>query len=331
MDTTGSWSTYYYNNVSAIPPYVSTPANRFVYVKQNYVQPQPILPPTQKPTGNKVHINPNFNKKVFVNPNFQGNSAPTPVIPNKIHINPNLQNIKLSILKSKPQATIDNGGRTTKIHVNPNILKTVPIPLENKATNEFCRLNKVVYSSRTKLIRKPERKRSVSNSRKKRLSICSKYKIVKSSLQKKKKLSNSLLNTTLITPSKYKLRRLKTIKVKSSPKVLKRKNKYKLDNRISNKAENTNVSTPKQLNTGYLTKNKRTSLLKIGEVFYKKSVYTLKRASDAKKARSLNISKGSQRTISTSKYKLVRKKSDGKNSPQNNQLQRRNNSKMTLR
>jgi hypothetical protein len=138
-----------------LPPSLpSTHTNRFIYVKHNFVNPNP------NPTP-RVLINPHFKKKVYLNPQFNQNAP-------KIHVNP-AQN---GLPSAKP-----------KIHVNPNVLKNFatsvkkvpkiePKPVsESKATT--------VISTRNKLVRIPydPANRVV---RKRLNSLHTKYKIVRS-------------------------------------------------------------------------------------------------------------------------------------------------------
>ncbi|XP_044252593.1 zinc finger CCCH domain-containing protein 3 isoform X2 [Tribolium madens] len=116
--------------------------NRFIYVKHNFVAPNP---------APKVLVNPHFKKKVYVNPQFKPpqNPVPTPSAKPKIHINPNV---------------LKNFAKTVNT-VPRKVSKVVETP---KSTT--------VISTRNKLIRIPCNSPEV---RKRRNSLHTKYKIVR--------------------------------------------------------------------------------------------------------------------------------------------------------
>jgi hypothetical protein len=129
------------------PSLPSTSTNRFIYVKHNFVNPNP------NPTV-RVLVNPHFKKKVYVNPQFTGNVC-------QIHVNP-AQNAK------------------PKIHVNPNVLKNFATSVKSVPKVEPVLESKstTVISTRNKLVRVPYNPadRVV---RKRRSSVHTKYKIVR--------------------------------------------------------------------------------------------------------------------------------------------------------
>lgn len=312
MNIIGTWSFQYTGCV--LPP--MPPPNRFVYVKQNFVQAMPL----QESLNTKVHINPNFNKKVFVNPNFQGNMVQSSVTP-KIHVNPHSQNIQFK----KNMSNVEKDDHRKQIHINPNILRTIPIPVKEKKQTNVS--NKIVYSSKTKLIRKPEKSPGApSNQKARRKSVCSKYKIVKSHLLKKMLTTDIKNKTKLISPMKYRLLKMKS--------TLKKNNLYKLDNRLSNKTAGSQkiCDQAKRNSRVCLKKYKTPSLLKIDNIIYRKSLHSLRRTPDIKKVRSSNNSlKIQTKTICKSRYKFSRKKSTSRNSTPNTALLKKSNSKTKLR
>jgi hypothetical protein len=129
------------------PSLPSTSTNRFIYVKHNFVNPNP------NPTV-RVLVNPHFKKKVYVNPQFTGNVS-------KTHVNP--------AHNAKP-----------KIHVNPNVLKNFATSVKSVPKVEPVLESKstTVISTRNKLVRVPYNPadRVV---RKRRSSVHTKYKIVR--------------------------------------------------------------------------------------------------------------------------------------------------------
>lgn len=309
MHITGSWPSQYTG-------YVVPPPNRFVYVKQNFVQGLP----QQESSNPKVHVNPNFNKKVFVNPNFQRNVGQS-TVNTKIHVNPHSQNIQID----KNMLSLENSDYTKKIHVNPNILRSIPIPVEDK--KQINSSNKIVYSSRTKLIRNSDKSPGTSSTQKtRRKSVCSKYKIVKSHLLKHMSSPDKKTRTKLISPGKYKLLKLKF--------TVKRNNQYKLDNRLSIKtAVSQKICDQNKRNSKVcLKKFKTPSLLKIDNILYRKSLHSLRRTSDIKKVRCpISALKTESKTICKSRYKLLRKRSGIKKCLPNTTLLKRSNSKTKLR
>lgn len=293
--------------------------NRFVYVKQNFIPPQPEV------LNTTVHINPNFNKKVFVNPNFQRNVGQQPSVTPKIHINPNSSKINID-----NQRILDRVDKVKKIHVNPNILRTIPIPAEtknNSVTESSTSTNKIVYSSRTKLIRKPDKLPSTSTPKTRRKSICSKYKIVKSHLLKKK-FTYDDTKKKFISPMKYKF-------VKTKLSHFKKNSQYKVDNRLSKKVSDSKrlASQIKRNSKINVLKYKTSNIVRIDNVLYRKSPHSLRKTSYGKKVKNTIISKTPPKTITKSRYKIVRRKSLAKeqNNAQNSLALKRSSSKTKLR
>lgn len=119
----------------------------------------------------------------------------------KIHINPNAKNIQIPTVHINPKFT---NVATSLLNNTLNTVRTTPLT-EVTANVPANKLNKVVVLTKTKLIRTPH----VSSNPKKpkrRNSVKSKYKIIKTSLSPKK-------NSVIVNN------------------VIKAKNRYKLDNR----------------------------------------------------------------------------------------------------
>lgn len=186
--------------------------NKFVYFKQNFVS-------NVQSASSKVLVNPHFNKKVFLNPNYIPSNPPT--FSGNIHVNPN-------IAFSLPR-------ENSKIHINPKILQKVPssqdyknVPLKTNA--EEPKQNIIMYSSKTKLIRKPVKEQTVQESKRiRRTSIYTKFKAVKSCTLNKSPESNT--KNRLVFNSKYKLRRETSNKLVKSSSPVKLRTRFKLDNR----------------------------------------------------------------------------------------------------
>lgn len=316
MPHSGTWLPQHYQMGYSLPH-----TNRFVYVKQNFIPPQPEV------LNTTVHINPNFNKKVFVNPNFQRNVGQQPPVTPKIHINPNSSKINID-----NQSILDRVDKVKKIHVNPNILRTIPIPAETKnssVTETSMSSNKIVYSSRTKLIRKPDKLPSTSRTPKtRRKSICSKYKIIKSHLLKKKFIYDDLkTKTKLKSPMKHNFVRTKLSQFKKN-------SQYKVDNRLSKVSDSKRLASQIKRNTKInVLKYKTSNIVRIDNVLYRKSLHTLRKTSYGKKFKNTIISKTPPKTISKSRYKIVRRKSLAKeqNNAQNTLALKRSSSKTKLR
>lgn len=318
MNVPGMWTSYQYNIDYMRPP--QAPPNKYVYVKQNFIPPQ-VPQPAIVPIN--VHINPNFNKKVFVNPNFQGNIVQSCVIP-KVHLNPNSQNIKLQMTEIiQNEKTATGGDNGNKIHINPNVLRTIKVPVEeNKVTltNNFKNSNKIVYLSKTKLVRHPDKISRANFKKIRRVSICSNYKIIKSPLLNKKlPRDRKSKKTILFSPLKYKL-----VKIKTSP-IVKKNKKYKLDNRMLKEFRDQEIQRSSEVCV--MKTNTTASLLKIGNILYQKSPHSLKRTSDGKKTRASDILSIQTKKIKNSKYKFVKRKSFIK-SVSNGSLIKRSNSKI---
>ncbi|CAH1179236.1 unnamed protein product [Phaedon cochleariae] len=263
--------------------------NKYVYVKHNFV---PTLQ-EQGYTGSKVLVNPLFNKKIFVNPNYH---VPSTSLPTKIHINPRIK-------------TADLAENITKnnIHINPKVLRNIPIMESNFSKNSL--LNHRIEQSPKTVVTIPQRVR--------RTSVCSKFKIVRStynsspSLKKRyEKCNKTLVNT------RYKFSRGMPSN-RSPPKSTKIANKYKLDNR-----KNKNIITSPKNKFIYVNrflsirdiakkvllkpnKKSKSNLVNIRGTMYNKSPNSLRRTSTSRKSIP-NILKV-QNMISKSKYKYVRR------------------------
>lgn len=123
-------------------PNPNPPTNRFIYVKHNFVTPNPTPNPAPK-----VLVNPHFKKKVYVNPQF------------------------------KPPLSVPPPSNTKpKIHINPNVLKNF-VKSVNNVPKEVSTKPTTVISTRNKLIRIPCNSPEI---RKRRNSLHTKYKIVRS-------------------------------------------------------------------------------------------------------------------------------------------------------
>ncbi|KAJ8922159.1 hypothetical protein NQ315_004094 [Exocentrus adspersus] len=275
------------------------PANRFVYFKQNFnlhtsVMPDPV----------KVLINPNFKQKVFVNPNFNANvnngvlSNPVP----KIHVNPNAHSIKHRN-DTRESAT----GNT--IHVNPNILRNVPVSANhitakasvsesNSKGCDYKEVNRTIISTRTKLVRS-------SGIRKRRSSIKSQFKLIKSSVLEKSVGAEKTIG------SKYKIVKAGSTYAQQDHGT----NKFKVDHRhktlgstVKNKKYvyvNRFLSISDMARNGLLKQNKNRKLLEYSGVFKKSPINSKKTTNLYKKINNTRKSQGS--FICKSKYKLTNK------------------------
>ncbi|XP_050303615.1 zinc finger CCCH domain-containing protein 3 [Anthonomus grandis grandis] len=187
--------------------------SQFMYEKPQTTNFQLLQPVDRSQT---VLVNPHFqakiksNSRVFLNPNFSGSSSihvnprlkthvrKTEAPVSKIHINPNVKNIQLPV-------------SSQTVHINPkftsavtNILNSCDIQ-EKKENAPLNKPNKALVLTRTKLIRSHSPHRKL----KRRNSVKSKYKIVKTGCSSKK--SCSLASAQQGT----------------------HQNKYKIDNRIN--------------------------------------------------------------------------------------------------
>ncbi|XP_018565091.1 zinc finger CCCH domain-containing protein 3 [Anoplophora glabripennis] len=293
-----------YINFTQDITYMANSTNKFVYVKQDFTHRPTEIEPI------KVLVNPNFNKKVFVNPNFNGNIKKQSTLPPKIHINPNVQNLKLR----------NDECKNNKIHINPNILRNAPVSKNdtmveenynnNRGQNCGKEANCTIISTRTKLVRTSAKNISETKIKKRRSSIRSQFKIIKSSLLEK---SMSHKNRT---GSKYKL--IIKSNNKSCP-VSKPVNKSKLDNR-SAKIMDTSPRSKKYVyinrflnitdiaRNNLLKQNKnKLSTINIGGILYKKSENGLNITLNPHKKN--NMRKVQDNGIRKSKYKFMRKSS----------------------
>lgn len=281
-------------------------SNKFVYIKQNFAR------TSTEHDHVKVLLNPNFNKKVFVNPNFSGNigrSTPSNPFP-KIHVNPNIQNIKLGT---------DEYRNVNRIHVNPGVLRNVSLSIKNAVTRENSNkiekeINHTIISTKTKLVRSTVKNVSETKIRKRRSSIRTQYKIVKSSLLEKSFGKENGIK------SKYKLIKLSN-KYTQGCNIKPVINKFKLDNRgiKTTKASFKNrryVYVNRFLNISDIARNNllkynknKLCAVNIGGVLYKKSPNSLKRTLNPYK-KTNNVKKVQGNATSKSKYRLTRKSSN---------------------
>ncbi|XP_023013476.2 zinc finger CCCH domain-containing protein 3 [Leptinotarsa decemlineata] len=323
-----------------------TSVNKYVYFRQNFLAPTA----EQRNITSKVLVNPHFNKKVFVNPNYRPANTHVPVvtgeympvISNKIHINPKIHTVT-------PPAPA-----TRKILVNPKVLRNIPVvqqenplsvrPVERRLQLEQCKGHVKVSQVASQKLASP-----AANKRIRRLSIHSKFKIVRSQSRSKEneelrklgleakiklsslkkyhtankfKLDNRKNNTPLTAKrskdSKKKYDSLKKFHIQS---------KFKLDNRkskspvISKRAKfvfvNKCPSTSDIAKTIPVKMNKRwrrssLNLLNISGIMYKNSTHSLRRTSPPKPKK--NIFKIQEKSICKSKYKLVKRISNSKKS-----------------
>lgn len=250
----------------------------------------------QKVIPSKVLVNPHFKKTVYINRNFQNENKSkglyTPKIhvnPNnpkltsamqrvidlsktqcksnevnipKIHINPNMKN-KIDILKEISEhntvPNIKNDIKPKEIHVNPNILPNI----RHKPISNLPLQGKKIMSTKNKLIRLPVTKIIHTQTPiKKRNSLVTKYKLIKSSV-----ICNN-----------------KNTKI----------NKFRIDNRIPVNKQILNTSVTQRRKYVYTNKlqslsdiaksrlfktNKmRTGYVEIGGVRYRKTVNSLSRS-----------------------------------------------------
>lgn len=250
-------------------------SNRCVYVKQSFISNQD--PP---PTNTTVLINPHFGKKVFINPNFN-NSLNLPM---------------------------------PKIHINPNVLQNLPTTRPATAVPNITPKCTTVISTRTKFIRIPTTTSPVGQQlRKRRTSLHSKYKIIRSS-PNIKKVSINKFKLDKRSPQKQK------ISINTSLKT--NKKKYVYVNRflsISTMAKNVLL---KQNSTF-----KKPGFVNINGIVYQKSPNSLKRTSETslnktvrnpnswRKTLETSLNKSARTQSLSSTYKLVRKHSSGSGTP----------------
>ncbi|KAJ8974217.1 hypothetical protein NQ317_018140 [Molorchus minor] len=309
MDTASSYS---YSHQDVTMP-ISSSTNKYVYIKQSFIHTSQIEPKT---TNSKVLVNPHFNKKVFVNPNFTVKSAATSTA--KIHVNPNIKKINFNEDDTKIQ----------RIHVNPNVLKNLPFAVnpnqlqmftEDIKTSTFIKRDDAV----TKKISVTPVNSITSGSkfRKRRSSIRSKFKIVKSSI-----FDLPLVKTTSPKPRNSFRSKYKIVKSTSSiqncshvnPTAF---NKFKLDNRrkdkeiISPQKNKKYVYVNRFLSISDIARNnllkgngkyKKSNLVNISGIFYKKTPHCLQKASTLCSKTDV-LRKQLDNSVSKSKFKFIRK------------------------
>lgn len=263
--------------------------SKYRYVKQNVL-------PTSVPS--KVLVNPNFNKTVFVNPNFRPTTvivnpnfrSVTSPVPGKIHINPNV--------------TINLPKETGNIHVNPKVLQNItkPEPIKQPLT----------FSSKTKLVRKPLKEKHIEISKRvRRTSIHSKFKIIKSGLNKSGE-KNKLLFT-----SKYKLKRTSAIKSDKS------KTRFKLDNRrlSGSSSKSKFVFVNRYIDISDIAKKvplRKKNIVNISGNLYITTPNRLRKTSSTHKNKKSGINK-QEKLLKKNKYKIVRL-SHGKSCPEKRKI-----------
>lgn len=242
-------------------------ASKFIYVKQNFIHSQI----QQSSNGaTKILINPNFKVgTVHINPNFN-KPAIVQSKPN-IHVNPN-------ILKSEPKILQEN----RRCYINPNVLmattasqtNTVQATL-NSSTKEAPKvitpIKRTIVSTPTKIVKAPnipslnkvniiEQEVKIAKRRK---SIRSKYKIVKS------QENLTLDSNKLIKPSRS-VQQINKYKVDKRPLDIQQKQMAKIYNKIH---LNKSINLMEQR-----WKLPKCSYLNISGVLYKKSPNSLKRS-----------------------------------------------------
>lgn len=183
--------------VSSSDPYN---VNKYKYVKKPESS---VILPVQEQISNKVLINPNFRQSVHINPRFNA---------------------------TKQEQTVPKVG-TTVVHVNPKIINVNFIrnqkPLVMKCSNAGCSLKQAITKSNVPLDSfKSQRNKTVKTPlRKRRVSIRSKYKIIKSTV-----LKSPVSNNKTIIKNRYKI--VKSATLKSPPSAHKTiRNRYKIDRR----------------------------------------------------------------------------------------------------
>lgn len=248
-------------------------SNRFIYVNNCFNPPVPI-----SPTKPKVLVNPHFKKKVYVNPAFN------PLRPKTIYINPAKSDFK-----------------PPKIHVNPNLLKNLNVPMPPPPPKAVENRNATtVISTRNKLIRVPLQSPNNKNlTRKRRNSLHTKYKIIRTNLAK--------ASPTKISP----------VKMVNKFKFDKTPNRFTVDKRTSNTVQKTSRSIRKKyvyvnrfLSMDVVAKtvlfkntssNKR-GFVNINGIMYKKSPNSLKKAIE-----STPTKKDCRQTPKTGRRSLVKR------------------------
>ncbi|KAG5882917.1 hypothetical protein JTB14_023379 [Gonioctena quinquepunctata] len=281
------------------------PVNKYVYFKHNFIaaaQPQVVV-------NSKVLVNPHFNKKVFINPNYHLSTKDTSVKTSKIHINPRIQSIK------PPDST-----RIKKILLNPEVLRNVPTNAGNRAVRSTVELMREVPE--TVNVGSIEKafisKEAPIPARKRRLSVRSKFKIVRSHSKCKENDKKDIGSLTRVCSGRYepsfkKLRAGNKFKLDNRKKstIILKKTKYYFDNKFSSLGD-----VAKRLHTkiNKTKKMKSPNLLNIGGTFYKNSPNSLRRTSAFLSKSKQNILKIQNKPISKSKYRYIKRTSLSKTS-----------------
>lgn len=228
--------------------------NKYKYVKKN--EPSVIIPVQSIAVSSKVLINPNFKASVHINPHFN----PANQQPSTIHVNPKVLNHQL---------TLNRVQSTSAITFN-----TVP------TVSNMCNVVKTVTVPKT-------------SARKRRSSIRSKYKIVKSSV-----LNTSAkcpqVNKKFAVANKYKIDRRNTSSLNRSV-ARKKIVKHGLSDLVRNKLlRNETWKKTKVLNH---FKVNNTALTNISGIMYRKSHTKLQK-----------VDKTVQKTVAVNKHNMKQRR-----------------------
>ncbi|CAH0547409.1 unnamed protein product [Brassicogethes aeneus] len=260
---------------------------------QDYNYTNPVEPTVQQNIPSKVHVNPHFGKtKVFINPNFKKSNEtetaqstkiyfnPEKCGGSNIHINPKMQNsyVNGEILKAISK---NSDVKPKVIHVNPKILNS------DKKVNTPGRK---VISTKNKLVRVHDSNISPNTSvRKRRSSLVSTYKIIKSTV-----ITNYKIRSPLKKINMFKVdNRVLTFKpkAKTNGSFIRNRKKYVYVNKFVSISDIAKTNLLKKVN---VVKNNK--FINIAGVTYRRSINSLKRADSEKP-----INK-----IKNTRYKLVR-------------------------
>lgn len=249
------WEQSYQPNKYVKPP-TKPPVNlnKYKYVKKN--EPSVIIPVQRIAVSSKVLINPNFKASVHINPHFN----PANQQPSTIHVNPKVLNHQL---------TLNRVQTTSEITLN--------------TVSNMCNVVKTVTSQ---IVPK-------TSARKRRSSIRSKYKIVKSSV-----LNTSAkcpqVNKQFTVANKYKIDRRSTNSLNRSI-ARKKIVKYGLSDLVRNKLfRNETWKKTKVLNH---FKVNNTALTNISGIMYRKSHTKLQK-----------VDKTVQKTVPVNKHNMKQRR-----------------------
>lgn len=254
-------------------------SSKFIYVKQNFVK-------NQMPQTNGGSM------KILINPNFKAGN---------VHINPNFN--KPAIVQSKPNIHINPNMRVLqenrKCYVNPNVFTTTTVSSRNTVLPGTLDASvnvtkpivpqKTIVSTRTKIVNVPDvpSLKKINNitgqvkPTKKRKSVHSKYKIVKS-----QETDNSKSSSLTYLTNRY--------KVDKRPLDVQQKHLTKMYNKMH---LNKSIEIVKQR-----WKLPKCTYLNISGILYKKSPNSLKRSTSFEEK---TKQKSSTKIIQSKNKKLI--------------------------